>query len=48
MQIHKLKDVTMIPQGNESLVKCRERERERKGEKSTLYLLRTDLRLICS
>lgn len=46
MQIHKLKDVTMIPQGNESLVKCR--ERERKGEKSTLYLLRTDLRLICS
>lgn len=47
MQIDKLKDVTMIPQGNESLVKCRERERE-KRRKSTLYLLRTDLRLICS
>lgn len=30
MQIHKLKDVTMIPQGNESLVKCREREKRRK------------------
>lgn len=37
MQVHKLKDVTMIPQGNESLVKCREREREKRRKEHPVF-----------